>query len=324
MKMIYIRNLFILLFMLPLVVRAQEIFSPSGYQSAMISNPGMTGSEGNGYIRLSYLNYYPGNSFNLHSAMVSYDGYFPSLHGGAGIYLSDNYLGGMINDVRGGLSYSYYFQAGEKLFISAGLSGSFYHRGYDFGGAILPDQIDPLHGAVYPSGEALSAQGRTVFDIGTGFLLMTDRFFGGISVSHLAQPDLTSTDFTDEKLLRSILLHLSVDVGIDREKNLLLRPTGELKFQGDLITSGIGAAFESNYLAFNTLLYLNNLKNIDLQAGFNINPGAGIIIFYNYRFNIASPENLLPVTVLHHAGVAVSLNNVDKRKIVKTINFPKL
>ena len=58
--------------------------------------------------------------------------------------LSDDYLGGIVNDMRGGLSYSYFFQAGKDLFINAGLSASFYHRGYNFDKAVLPDQIDPL------------------------------------------------------------------------------------------------------------------------------------------------------------------------------------
>jgi hypothetical protein len=37
-----------------------------------------------------------------------------------------------------------------------------------------------------------------------------------------------------------------------------------------------------------------------------------------------SGNSLLPVSLLHHAGITVSLNDVEKRKVIKTINFPKL
>ena len=158
--------------LLPLLVYSQEGLN---YQMTMISNPAVTGSEANGKIRVAYLNYYPGNSYNLHSVSLSYDSYIPSLHGGAGIYLLDDYLGGIVNNLQGGVSYSYYFRASENLYISAGLSASLYHRGYDFSGAVLPDQIDPLLGAVNSSGETLTSHGRTVFDLATGFLFISGR-----------------------------------------------------------------------------------------------------------------------------------------------------
>jgi len=312
-----------ILFIIPSVASGQDIFSPAGYQSTMINNPGVTGSEGNGYVRLSYLNHYPGNNFNLHTAYISYDAYFPSLHGGAGFYLSDNYLGGIINDLRGGLSYSYFFQAGRNLFFSAGLSASFLHRGYSFTGAVLPDQIDPLMGVVSLSQETLSPTGRTVFDIGTGLLVISERVFGGIAVNHLATPDLYKSEFGDVSLSRCLLIHIAGDIGINRDKNLLLRPVGKVELQKEFLSGGAGAVLEANHLAINSIFFFNNHRDIDLQTGFSVN-FAGMIFSYNYYFNIKSGINLLPVSVLHQAGIGVSLNNVDKRKTVKTINFPKL
>ncbi len=311
------------LFIIPSVTSGQDIFSPPGYQSTMINNPGVTGSEGNGYVRLSYLNHYPGNNFNLHTAFISYDAYFPSLHGGAGFYLSDNYLGGIINDLKGGLSYSYFFQAGKNLFFSAGLSASFLHRGYSFADAVLPDQIDPLMGVVSPSQETLSPTGRTVFDIGTGFLVISERVFGGVAVNHLTKPDLYKSEFGDVSLRRCLLIHIAGDIGINRDKNLLLRPVGKLELQKEFLSGGAGAVLEANHLAINSIFFFNNYRSIDLQTGFSVN-FAGMIFSYNYYFNITSGINLLPVSVLHQAGIGVSLNNVDKRKTVKTINFPKL
>ena len=68
------------------------------------------------------------------------------------------------------------FSGGKDLFINAGLSASVFHRGFNFNGAVLPDQIDPLGGVSYPSSETLSNTGTTVFDLGAGFLFIAGKF----------------------------------------------------------------------------------------------------------------------------------------------------
>jgi type IX secretion system PorP/SprF family membrane protein len=293
------------------------------YQMTMISNPAVTGSSGDGIMRLSYLNHYPGNNYNLHTVILSYDSYIPSLHGGAGIHISDEYMGGIVNNLKGGFSYSYFLRASEDLFISAGLSASFYHRGYDFSNAVLPDQIDPLLGAVLQSGETLAIRGKTVFDLATGFLFMTKKFFGGFSVSHLTEPDPSRSDYTGSKLKRMLLVHGAGDFIISSGRDLRLIPLVCIETGYGAFSGAAGASLESKYLSINAIMLADNGKNIDLQTGFSINSG-NFMVFYSYRFNIVSGENILPFSLQHHTGIALGLNNVDKRKIVKTINFPKL
>jgi hypothetical protein len=319
----YLRGVFLLCCFIPLNSSGQDTGPGLDYQATVIDNPAVTGSEGDGLIRLSYLNFYPGNNYDLHSVRLSYDGYFHALHGGAGFYLSDNYLGGIVNYLKGGFSYYYFFQAGEKLFISAGLSASFYHRGYNLGGAILPDQIDPLGGAILPPGEYLASRGKTVLDLGTGFLFMAGRIYGGIAVTHLAEPDMGETDIANEKLRRKLLLHIVADLGLGKEQKLKLFPAGKLELGNGFLSAGTGASMESKYLSVNSILLYNSYRNLDLQAGFSINTGS-LLVFYNYRFNIVSGNSMLPFSILHHTGIAFRLNNVDKRKTVKTINFPEL
>ena len=318
-----IRCLLLVLFTGIYVASAQEPASGSDYQTTLISNPAVTGSEGNGIIRLSYRSLYPGNGFDLHSVSLSYDGYFPSLHGGAGFFISDNYLGGIVNDLRGGFSYAYFFRAAGDLYLSAGLSASVYNRGFNTGGAVLPDQIDPLRGALLPAGEIITSRGKTIFDLGTGFMFISGRFLGGISVTHLTEPDLSITRIAGNRLNRTLLIHVASGFDIGRGKNLKIRPAGKFEMQKGFISVGAGAAFESNYLSINSLLFIDNEKSLDIQTGFAINTGI-IVVYYNYRFNIVSGNNLLPFSLLHQTGIAFSLNYVDKRKTIKTINFPKL
>jgi type IX secretion system PorP/SprF family membrane protein len=301
----------------------QEIGTGPGYQMTMINNPAFSGSEGTGILRLSYFNFYPGNNYNLHSVYCSYDSYFTKLHGGAGFYLSDDYLGGIINDFRGGLSYAYFLQAGKDLFINAGLSASVYHRGFNFDNAILPDQIDPLGGVSFSSSEMLATSGRTVFDIGAGFLFVYGKVFGGFSINHLAEPDLSVTGFSNEKLKRKLSLYMAGDVALNKSQRLKARPLAFMEMQGGFLSVGTGAVLEINYLAINAIVLGDNGKNTNVQTGFSFNSGK-LTIYYNYRFNIISGNILMPLSLIHQTGLAFSLNNVDKRNVIKTINFPKL
>jgi type IX secretion system PorP/SprF family membrane protein len=316
-------TLLLIIMVIPAYCFGQGTDTGPGYQMPMMYNPALSGGEGDGTIRLSYLNFYPGNNYNLHAAYFSYDSYFSLLHGGVGFYVSDDYLGGIVNDLRGGISYSYFLHASKELYINAGLSASVYHRGYSFDKAVLPDMIDPLGGVSLPSAEFLTNTGHTIFDIGTGFLFITGKFFGGFSISHLTEPDLSGTGFSNERLKRELLIHLSGDIDVSRDLSVTLRPVTFLDIHRSFLSTGAGAVLENNLLSVNTMLLGDNARNLNIQTGFSLKIGK-IVIFYNYRFNIASGNLLVPFSLLHQTGLAVSLNNVDKNKLIKAIKFPKL
>lgn len=317
---VYILVIFILF---PVTAASQDTGFSHELNYKISSNPAITGIEGDGILNLDYLNLYPGDALNLHSAFLSYDAYFPFLHGGAGIYLSDDYLGGIVNDIKGGFSYAYHFQAGRDIWLSSGLSASFYHRGLSFGNAVLPDQIDPLRGAVLPSGDMLTYEGRTILDLSTGFMIITGNFYCGFSLNHLAKPDISDSDFTDSRLNRLLTIQLAGDFIINREKEIKISPVIMAGIEKEFYSGSAGVVLNANYLSINALLYTDNTGNIDAQSGFSVMAGL-FTIFYNYRINLFWRENLLPFSLHHHTGVAFRLNNVDKRKTVKTINFPKL
>lgn len=302
-------------------VIAQETSYGPGFQTILMNNPAFSGATGDGTVRLSYLNFYPGNSYNLHSVYASCDAYVPALHGGAGIWLSDDYLGGIVNDVRGGLTYAYALQAGEDLFINAGLSAAAYHRGFDFGNAVLPDMIDPVGGVVFPSGETLVPVSRTVVDVGTGFLLIYRKFFAGLAINHLAQPDLAAGS-SATLLKRKLLLNAAINIGLNESGSLSLTPAGYLELQGDHISAGAGASFGGESLSASLIIMGDNMQNLNMQSGFSLKFGR-TSLFYNYRLNLVSGNTLMPLSLLHQTGLAFSLNTVDKNAR-GTIRFPDL
>lgn len=286
----------------------------------LAGNPAISGAEGDGTLRLSYLSFYPGKGYNLHSFFVSYDSYISGIHGGAGAWLSNDIQGGIINDIRGGLSYSYLLRAGEELYISAGLSAGIFHRTFSTGTAILPDMIDPFGGVVLPPGETLQNRNNTVFDLGAGFLFMYHNYTGGIAMSHLSQPDISETN---DQLKRKLIIHASQNFTIRDNNSLAIIPVIYCEIQEGNFMASLGSSAGTDKLSVNAILLTNSNNNLNLQTGLSAGTGR-IVFFYNYRLNLVRGSNLLPISLQHQTGLAFSLNHVDKRNLQKTISLPKM
>jgi len=315
--------IFILLLLISGPVFCQETNYGPGYQTLLLNNPAFSGSNSDGILRLSYFNFYPGNQYNFHSVFMSYDSYFESLHGGAGFYISNDYIGGIVNDLRSGLSYSYFLQAGRDLYIHAGLSASFFHRGYNFSDAVFPDQIDAMGGISSPTSELISNENKTVFDVGTGLMFIYKRISGGFAITHLTQPDLSRNGSSDENLNRKYLIHFLMDIELNKTNDLRILPLASLELQGKLLSTAAGAALGNKFMSVSSVLMVNNNKNIDLQAGFSLRMEK-MTFYYNYRFNLLSGYSLMPFSMLHQTGLTFSLNKVEKRIKLRTINIPDM
>jgi type IX secretion system PorP/SprF family membrane protein len=319
------RRLYSLLFALAFIqtgrVSCQEVSYIPGYQTIIVNNPAFAGSSQDATMRISYLNFYPGNHYNYHSFFLSYDSYIPVINGGAGFYIANDYLGGIVNDLRSGFSYSYFLQAGRELFINAGLSASLFHRGFNLGNAIFPDQIDPMGRVSLPSSEILSNRSATLFDVGTGFMFFYRKFTGGFAITHLTQPDMNRSGSSPERLKRKYTVHFLAELDLNRQRELKLQPLVTAELQGDYFYAGAGAVLLYNYLSASTVILADNYNKIDIQAGFSIRRDR-LTLYYNYRFNLGPGNTVAPFSLMHQTGLTFSLNNVKKRIKFSTINLP--
>lgn len=313
----------LLILSVSLYSQGQETFYGPGFQTIIGINPAFSGCEGNGIVRLSYLNFYPGKNYNLHSVYLSFDSYFEELHGGTGFYLANDYLGGIINDIRGGFSYAYFLQAGENIFINAGLSASVFHRGYSFSGAVLPDQIDLLGNISLVSSESLANRGKAAFDVGAGLLVISGRFYAGLSVNHLAQPEINFEGSERNILKRKVSVHCAADFGPFKRTLLVIRPVLVAELQGDFFTAGAGVEVQNRNIAVSAVAISNSYGSFDAKAGLMIDSGR-FSFLYNYCFNISSDNSLLPFSLFHQAGITLSLFNVEKSNRIRTIILPRL
>lgn len=294
-----------------------------GFQTLMMRNPGAAGSGEEGKLRMSYLSFFPGSGYDFHSAWFSYDSYFEPLHGGAGIYFAGDYSGGIMNDLRGGISYAYFLQAGRDLFINAGLGASFIRRGFSFANAVLPDQINPVTGISGPSYETPGDRAFTALDIAAGLMFSTGIFTGGMSVSHLTAPSLSDSGSEYERIKRELSADLSAAFSFSRNKDMKISPLAVFTYTDDWFTAGTGAVLSGNRFSVNAVFLYCTDDKMDLQAGFSLKSGK-LMLWYNYRFNVFSRNAVLPASLLHQTGLSFSLNNVEKRNNIRTIILPEM
>jgi len=303
-------------------LNAQDGEGTMYFSNLLLSNPAYTGASGSSSIILSYRDYYPGYGFGLGSLYGSWDSYFEPLHGGAGVYIFENRLGDILNDLRAGGTYAYHLRAGRDIYINAGFMATMIHRSVNTGGIILPDQIDPLLGPVLPSGEIIGDMSRTLFDTGIGFLFIYRNYNAGFSVNHIATPDLTGSGSRASMLARRYSVHGAAS--FELKNRIKLDPLLAASFQSGVVTASGGMVASYNVLNINIITHFDSRQGVNaLQAGLFVEKGA-LALGYNHYFMPFRNEISVPFTLSAQVSVKVNLFTIEKRDNTGTIKTPNL
>lgn len=288
----------------------------------LMYNPAWAGASGFPSVNISATSFLPGNGFGLKSVYASYEDYFPGLHGGAGVWLSDDMLGGIMNDLKAGASYAYKFRAGRELFISAGLTASLVNRGIKTGAIILPEDIDPFSGFTGGSGSYTAPANITRFDIGTGVSFSGESWYGGLSVMHLAQPSLGADQQEKERLSRLYTLNAGVSFSPGAD-GLTLNPSAALLAQGGTITFYLGTeALWKGIMAGLSFWHLSKgFTAAETSLGWDMDY---VKLILSYSYILSDGDSIFKGTAMVRAGLLFSFNNVEKSRVPHIIKLPGL
>jgi type IX secretion system PorP/SprF family membrane protein len=294
-----------------------------GTVSAMhfMYNPAYTGAAGVPVLHLSCYSFLPGNGFGLQSVYGSFDSFFQSLHGGAGVWLSDDMLGDVMNDFRAGASYAYHLRAGNNLFFNAGLTASLVYRGINRTSVILPDDIDPFIGPA-GSSEYIAAGDVTMFDLGTGLTFSSGDWYGGISVMHLTQPSLSNDQESHNRLRRLYTINAGASFTVGKSRTEL-NPSAAFLAQAGNYTVYLGA--EVIYRSLMCGLSLWHIGSGFTSAEPSLGWQAGSTrLLISYSYVLSGGDAAFKGTAIVRAGVSVCFNNVEKSRAVHIIKLPCL
>lgn len=310
------------LLFLAMTLKGQDTWYGSMSGMHLMYNPAWAGSAGSPAVNISATTFLPGNGFGLKSVYASYDGYFPGLRGGAGVWLSDDILGDIMNDLRAGASYAYHFRAGRDFYITAGLTASLVNRGIRTGSIVLPEDIDPFRGITGGSVPYTSPANITRFDLGTGISVATGNWYGGVSVMHLAQPSLSSDNLEQERLNRLYALNAGVSI-TPGSSGLTLNPSAAFLAQGGSTAVYLGT--EALWKGLMSGLSFWHLSQGFTAAETSLGWDADIVKFIlSYSYILAGGDSSFKGTAMVKARLLFRFNNVEKRRVLHIIKLPVL
>jgi type IX secretion system PorP/SprF family membrane protein len=305
-----------------LYARSQDTWYGSVSGMQLMYNPAYTGAAGVPVMNISAYTFFPGKGFGLRSVYASYDSYQPLLHGGAGLWISDDMLGEIMNDFRAGASYAYHLRAGRDLWFNAGLTASLIWRGIKSGSVIMPDDIDPFGGITGGSSEYYGSSGTVLFDLGTGVSFATGDWYGGLSVMHLTQPSMSDDNQERDRVRRLYTLTAGTMIR-NGDGSFSLSPSAMVMSQGSTVTAFLGTEAEYRNLFFGISLWhsFSGFTALQPSAGWGVD-AVKIIISYSYIIGVGNTA--FGSTAIVKAGLSLSFNNVEKSRVPHIIKLPVL
>lgn len=255
------------------------------YANPLYLNPALAGATLCPRLIGNFRDQWPsiGGAFITYNA--SYDQYVDFMHGGVGLLLTaDRAGGGNLNTTAISLMYAYTFNISSKLNASAAARVGYFQRHLAWENLTFEDMIDPQGGFTLPTSEKApdnATVGAPDFSLGV-MLSYNDRYYGGIAVDHLSQPDIGFYSDKTSKLSMKYTVHAGTLI--------------------DLGGNGIGN--EREFSLSPNILYQQQATFHQLNIGMylTVDPFVGGVWF---RHNFENADALIPMVGIHYKNLRV-------------------
>ena len=305
---------------------AQDPHFSQFYANPLYLNPAFAGVDKCPKVRINYRNQFPSlGIYETYSA--SYDQYLESVRGGVGLLVvRDNAADGVLTTTEVSGLYSYNLEVTREFSILAGFQATFRQRSLDWGSFTFPDQIDPIYGFILPTSEVPpGSNNNNHLDLSTGFIGFSERFYVGIALHHLTEPN--EAFLSDNKLPMKITAHGGAAIRIGRKRlynsleNLLI-PNILYQRQGEFEQWNYGLSFNKGEITGGVALRQSS-----------INPDAVIFLFgftpdqakwrlgYSYDYTISDFTNVGGGA--HELSLGYQFDCRVRKRSIKAIKCPK-
>lgn len=241
----YLLTLTIFLFTIP-GYYSQDVEFSQFYATRNYLNPAFTALSYDQTITTTYRNQWPSIKNAYDSYFVSFDRKIKEKEAGIGIY----YLGDLAGEgalLRQTIAFQYSKQVrfSKNLYGSFGIKGSYNSIAIQWDQLVWGDMLDARKGVVYQTNQPQGAASEKYFDTGAGFILYSDKVYGGVAVEHINRPKqgLLSL-YDDEKLPVRYKVHLGGDIALQMVPNApLVKISPQIIYtrQGNSQQTAIGA-----------------------------------------------------------------------------------
>ncbi|MFM7728914.1 MAG: type IX secretion system membrane protein PorP/SprF, partial [Flavobacteriales bacterium] len=234
------RLIFVLLSVIIAVsdLRAQDPEFTQFYANPLYLNPAFAGTNRCPRLVMNYRNQWPSLTGNFVTTSASYDQHVNTIQGGLGLLvMNDRAAQGTLNTTTLSGIYSYQQPISRKFSIKAGLQASYFQKTLDWSRLTFGDMIDPRKGFIYQTNDVQRGGQVKAIDFSAGLLGFSDKFYGGLAVHHLNEPN-ESLILGTSRLPMKYTVHAGAVIPIEKKSkdndarlspNLLYRRQGEFQ-----------------------------------------------------------------------------------------------
>jgi len=301
---------------------AQDVEFSQFYATKNYLNPAFTSLTSDHSFSTTFRNQWPGIENAYNSYFVSYDRCLRSKDAGVGVY----YLGDLAGEgalLRQSIAFQYakHLRLSKKLYASYGIKGSYNSLSIRWDRLVWGDMLDARRGIVAPTNQQQGASNVHYFDAGTGFIVHSDKFQGGIALEHINRPKhgLLSL-YEQERIPIRYKMHLGGNIPFQTAPNaplVSLSPQMIYTRQGAADQLALGAYL--TYTQFTIGAWHRLGDSMIILVGMKTN---GIQIGYSYDMSV---NNLMARSGgAHEISLSFGFDRHSKESTrkYKTINCP--
>ena len=286
------------------------------YANPLYLNPAFAGTAVCPRVVTAYRNQWPAISGTFVTYALSADRHIDALAGGLGLLVTEDRAGqGTLNTLNVSGIYSYQLNVTKEFSLKVGFQGTYMQKRLDWDKLTFGDMIDPKRGFVYNTNEVRGPSSKTNVDFSTGVLGFSKRYFVGVAVHHLTQPNESLIN-GDSPLPMKFTGHAGAVIPLEGEKgNASVSPNILYQYQGKFQQLCLGVYVNKGPIVGG--LWYRNADSFIALIGFQY----GIFKFgYSYDVTVSKLSNATAGS--HEMTLAMNFPCSPKTKKFRTVSCP--
>lgn len=314
--------LFLMLFSVFLMenANAQDAQFTQFYANPLYLNPAFAGTARCPRFCLNYRNEWPGLNKTYITTSASYDQHIDAISGGLGLLVVQDRAGnGTLTTLDASLIYSYHLKVTREFSINFGLQGTYHQKTLDWTKLTFGDMIDRRRGFVYNTTEnpgSYPNQTNRNVDVSAGILGYSKRYFFGVAVNHITQPNEAFINTgAGSPLPLKLTVHVGANIPLAKGGETYISPNILYQYQGQFQQLNIGMYFVKGSIVAG--LWYRNQDAMIALIGFQT---AHFKVGYSYDVTVSKLSNVSAGS--HEISAQFQLACRPKHRKFRTISCP--
>ncbi len=197
------------------MVQAQDPHFSQFYVNPLYMSPSLAGSTDGGRLVTNYRNQWPGVENGYETYSVSFDNFFSSINSGIGFLLVQDVAGSAnLTTNQFAFQYSYNLIINDQWQVVPGIQFTYGSKSIDFSKLTFGDEM--IGSGSSGSWSRLNNESTNYIDFAASAFLYSSKYWVGITIDHLAEPNYS---FLDEEMTLGLKTVLFGGMNIWNEKS---------------------------------------------------------------------------------------------------------